>query len=234
MRFRAGDLVEVKSAEEILATLDERGMMDGLPFMPEMLRYCGRQFRVDKVAHKTCDTIHYSGNRRMTNAVHLEGIRCDGSEHGGCQAACLMFWKEDWLRKPGQHESTRSAQTKCTVQSLRQATQRAGDSPEDIRYVCQITQLPTATSRWAWWNPTQYVADVSSGNHPARHVFRTLVRATLRRLIVHFPNHPVFRTTYNSLAKRWSLPPYFWREDLSGPLDRTQPTVDAGRTPESW
>jgi len=37
--YRAGDWAEVKSADEILASLDERGCLDGLPFMPEMLQY---------------------------------------------------------------------------------------------------------------------------------------------------------------------------------------------------
>src|SRR5436190_601573 len=55
--LRAGEWVEVRSAEEILATLDERGCLDALPFMPEMLEYCERRFRVIKAAHKTCDTI---------------------------------------------------------------------------------------------------------------------------------------------------------------------------------
>ncbi len=44
--LRAGDWVEVKSADEILATLDAQGCYEALPFMPEMLQYCGRRFRV--------------------------------------------------------------------------------------------------------------------------------------------------------------------------------------------
>ena len=47
-RFRTGDLVEVRSKNEILATLDENGCLDGMPFMPEMVPYCGRQFEVDQ------------------------------------------------------------------------------------------------------------------------------------------------------------------------------------------
>ena len=82
---------------EIFATLDERGMLDGLPFMPEMLKYCGRTLPVTQRADKTC-----AGDgvvRRMHNTVHLEKVRCDGSAHDGCQAACLMFWKEAWLER---------------------------------------------------------------------------------------------------------------------------------------
>ena len=42
--LRTGDWVEVKSALEILESLDGDGTLDGLPFMPEMMDYCGRQF----------------------------------------------------------------------------------------------------------------------------------------------------------------------------------------------
>ena len=56
--FFAGELVEVRSREEILGTLDADGRLENLPFMPEMLPYCGRQFRVFKRAHKTCDFVN--------------------------------------------------------------------------------------------------------------------------------------------------------------------------------
>ena len=44
--LRAGDLVEVRSLKEILATLDSAGTLEGMPFMQEMVRYCGKRFRV--------------------------------------------------------------------------------------------------------------------------------------------------------------------------------------------
>lgn len=97
-RLRAGDWVEVKTIEEILATLDEKGRLENLPFMPEMVAYCGRRFRVESRAHKTCDTVNKTGGRHLRGTVHLEGVRCDGAGHGGCQAQCLIFWKEDWLK----------------------------------------------------------------------------------------------------------------------------------------
>src|SRR6267154_4251379 len=98
MNFHAGSWVVVKSPEEILSTIDKRGELAALPFMAEMLQYCGKRLQVSAVAHKACDTINKTGGRRVANAVHLKGIRCDGSAHGNCQAACLIFWKTDWLR----------------------------------------------------------------------------------------------------------------------------------------
>ena len=71
-RFRAGALVEIRGKEEILATLDEHGCVDGLPFMPEMLKFCGQRLPVRAVAHKTCETVHRTWRgRRLTATVHL-------------------------------------------------------------------------------------------------------------------------------------------------------------------
>ena len=49
-RIRPGDIVEVKAAEEILQTLDADGALDHLPFMPEMIVYCGKRFQVSRRA----------------------------------------------------------------------------------------------------------------------------------------------------------------------------------------
>ena len=77
MKLRAGDWVTVRTKAEILATLDKCGQLDEMPFMPQMFQYCGQEFRVYKRAHKTCDTVHQTGGRRLSRAVHLE-LRCDG------------------------------------------------------------------------------------------------------------------------------------------------------------
>src|SRR4051794_24485496 len=98
-RFRTGDVVEVRSREEIFATLDADGCLDSMPFMPEMLAFCGQRFRVTAVAHKTCETAKktYLG-RRLDRTVQLADLRCDGAAHGGCQADCKLFWKDAWLK----------------------------------------------------------------------------------------------------------------------------------------
>src|SRR3954465_8683256 len=103
LHLRAGDVVEVRSKTEILATLDESGRRESLPFIPQMLQDCGQRFRVCKRADKACDAVRKTGSRRMMHAVHLEGARCDGSAHGGCQAAGFLFWKEGWLETAAAH-----------------------------------------------------------------------------------------------------------------------------------
>ena len=44
--LRPGEWVEVLSQAEILATLNDDGTLDGLPFMPEMLTHCGSRYKV--------------------------------------------------------------------------------------------------------------------------------------------------------------------------------------------
>jgi hypothetical protein len=95
-RPQIGETVEVRSAEEILATLDSEGKLENVPFMPEMLAFCGGRFQVFKHADHTCTD---GEPRCLKNTVHLDELRCDGSAHRNCQAKCLMFWKEAWLKR---------------------------------------------------------------------------------------------------------------------------------------
>ena len=97
-RLGQGDLVEVCSEAEILLTLDEKGRLENIPFMPEMLKFCGQRFRISRPALKTC--VDDQEIRQPDRTVFLEEARCDGGNHGGCGRACLIFWKEAWLR-PG-------------------------------------------------------------------------------------------------------------------------------------
>jgi hypothetical protein len=168
----AGDWVEVLSKEEILKTLDERGQLEGMPFMPQMFEYCGKRLQVFKRSHKTCDTVNDYKGRRMKGAVHLEGIRCDGRAYGGCQALCLIFWKESWLRKvdgvrgpiPIEPASVGKAGS-CTEAGVFAGTQsRASEGSDGPTYVCQATQVPAATVPLPWWEMSQYLEDYTSGN----------------------------------------------------------------------
>jgi hypothetical protein len=174
LNLRAGELVEVRSLEEILATLDERGRLEAMPFMPEMREHCGKRFRVYKSAHKTCDTIEYQGARKLERTVHLEGTRCSGAFHDGCQASCLFFWKEAWLKRVNPQAGTRpqppqsaAAPSRCDEQALMRATREpaAPGQPEaEIVYRCQATELNRASEVLEPTELRQYVKDVRSGN----------------------------------------------------------------------
>lgn len=179
LNLLAGELIEVRSREEILSTLDQSGKLNAMPFMPEMLQYCGKRFRVFKRADKTCDNIKEWSLRRAKNAVHLTGVRCDGSLHGNCDAGCLIFWNEAWLKKVDPDFVSASQVTQpasasspdprsglaCTEQRLRESVLRPDPSaPGNTLYMCQATELREFTSHLYWWDIRQYFRDIRSGN----------------------------------------------------------------------
>jgi hypothetical protein len=174
LNLRAGEWVEVLGKEAILATLDPSGCLELLPFMPEMFDYCGKAFQVAARAHKTCDTVNRTGGRRIAATVHLEGLRCDGTAHGGCQASCLIFWKEAWLRRiaakdaavrsVARHDATSAADTADDSRVWAAVRVQDGAAASDITYVCQATTLPLFTTPLPWWDVRQYIEDYTSGN----------------------------------------------------------------------
>jgi hypothetical protein len=99
LNLKQGDLVEVRSAKEILATLDSRFKLRGLTFTPEMMKFCGKRLRVYKKLDKIILEATGELRRIKSPTVLLEGVFCDGSAHGGCSRSCFCFWREEWLKK---------------------------------------------------------------------------------------------------------------------------------------
>jgi len=97
--LKPGEWVAVKSAKEILSTLDADLKHKGLSFDPEMLKFCGRRFRVYKRVNKII--VESTGKVRAMRSptVLLEGVLCNGLTHGGCDRSCFCFWREAWLRR---------------------------------------------------------------------------------------------------------------------------------------
>src|SRR5436190_2346738 len=126
----------------------------------------------------------------MPNAVHLEGMRCDGQAYGGCQALCLIFWKETWLKRvqapyaqPAPASGPQPAT--CTEQQVLNGTVASGFKPgdPDPTYVCQATHLPAATAPLSPWNIRQYIEDYTSGNVGFWEIVRGFVYATYNNTI---------------------------------------------------
>ncbi|MEV0381963.1 hypothetical protein [Nonomuraea sp. NPDC050643] len=181
MDLRVGDVVEVREEAEIYATLDERGELDGLPFMPEMVRFCGQRLTVHKVAHKVCDTISHGRMRRMDHAVHLTGARCDGAAHGGCQTACSLYWKTAWLRKITE-APVAPAPERRLLPLLQVSTHRPPGALGAARFACQATELHRATPTCLPLKDVrQYVTDVRTGNAGVLKTLRGLFFAVFNR-----------------------------------------------------
>jgi hypothetical protein len=158
--WRPGELVEVRSLDEILATLDERGSLDGMPFMAEMAAYCGHRFPVHRRVDKVWEYAHATGVRRVRGAVLLKTLRCDGGSHGGCQAACELIWKEAWLKRPGANDApARRAEPRLDLEALAHVSVEG-----ERRYVCQMTEIIRASTQVSRRDPRHYWRDLWTGN----------------------------------------------------------------------
>src|SRR5262249_39603091 len=126
--------------------------------------------------------------RRLQRTVHLE-TRCDGEAHGGCQADCLLYWKEAWLKRVNRNSSDPVAEVKrasgadinavggtvCTECEIWAATQVSDQNGADPTYICQATQVPYSTTYLAWWDLRQYFEDYWSGNVGIKRIISGLV-----------------------------------------------------------
>lgn len=97
--FVPGDLVRVKSREEIQSLLDRWNQLKGCSFMAEMQQYCGTTQRVLKRVNQFLDERDYRV-KRCKGIYLLEGVICPGTiDFGSCDRSCYFFWREEWLEK---------------------------------------------------------------------------------------------------------------------------------------
>jgi hypothetical protein len=212
MKLRVGDWVEVRSKEEILGTLDKKGRLGGLPFMPQMFQYCGQKFQVYKRAHKTCEWVYTVKTRMVADGIHLN-LRCDGAAYGGCQTACLIFWNEAWLKSVGEGAVATLAVNQsgagCTEADVRAGTRAGEQQPgSEPVYVCQATQVPEFSTPVSPWNIRQYVEDVTSGNVTFGRLLRNFIYAGYYKLARRRRLGLPFRLVYDGFQSLVGGVPY--------------------------
>ena len=99
--MKAGDLVRVKSLEEIMKTLNSHRRYERLQFLHPMAEHCGKTYRVLKRVRRLVNDMDHTV-RKAKNVVILDGVFCHGKGIYGredCDRTCFFFWKEAWLTK---------------------------------------------------------------------------------------------------------------------------------------
>ena len=100
-KIQEGDWVEIRSIEEIMRILDDKGRTQGLDFIGTMKKYCGMRKKVMKKVDYIFDERKWE-MRKCKNVVILEGVICDGKgmfSNERCDRCCYFFWKTAWLKK---------------------------------------------------------------------------------------------------------------------------------------
>ena len=97
--FKTGDLVKVRSREEISSTLDPFKELKGCAFLADMYQYCGTEQRVFKSMQRFMDERDYK-MKKAHGIVLLENVFCSGTTtFGACDRCCFLFWREEWLER---------------------------------------------------------------------------------------------------------------------------------------
>ena len=169
----------------------------------------------------------------MTGAVHLDDLRCSGEAHGGCQAGCLVFWKESWLKRvdgpvgaeaaalPGAKSATTEG---CSEEDLHAGTRNSIDqsSSDEPRYVCQSTQVANATHPLNWWDVRQYIEDYQSGNARPSQMLASLFSSLYYEVATAgIGLGAVMRWLYDQVQRARGGTPYPWRRGTVPPGVRT-------------
>ena len=94
-----GERARIKSAAEIVETLDRSSMNRGLRISTAMTLNCGRDYTVgDKVDRMIMETT--GEMREVKNTVSLQGLEClCYYQFGSCPRGDLQFWREIWLER---------------------------------------------------------------------------------------------------------------------------------------
>jgi hypothetical protein len=99
--FATGDIVRVRSREDIDSTLDPFKELKGCAFLADMYQYCGTQQRVLKSMQRFMDERDYKV-KKVRGVILLKNVMCSGTPvFGACDRCCFLFWREEWLQKVG-------------------------------------------------------------------------------------------------------------------------------------
>lgn len=182
-KIRPGELVTIRSFPEIFSTLDQSGTFEGLPFLPEMVKYCGRTFKIRSRVNKLIQEGVGTSMRRIKNVVLLDGTTCDGQAHEDCQRACFPLWKTAWLQAgPSAAESGQegAAHTSSPTSRTVEASLLHGKG-------CQVTELMKASKPLPLLHPLRHYWDITSRTYSPKeylaYILGGIYRKTLKRLI---------------------------------------------------
>lgn len=172
-QFKSGDWVTVCAPEEIRRTLKPDARTHGLPFMPEMARFCGHTFRVIRAGVSVCHMSRPGQMSRVEDAYLLQTtLRCSGQFHGGCQLACQFFWRAEWL-KPAHVEAVKNRvkfptqkpdlnlESEELQSELALATRFKRES-----FQCQATALAEVSTPVKVYQLNQYVSEIRRNQLP--------------------------------------------------------------------
>jgi hypothetical protein len=97
--LQVGEVVRIRSKDEIARTLNAKRLNRGLGFEEEQARDCGKTARVSLRVERCIDEKTGKMLTMKNPCIVLEGIVCRGVYHGNCPREYVPFWREAWLER---------------------------------------------------------------------------------------------------------------------------------------
>jgi hypothetical protein len=92
-----GQLVEIRSKDEIMPTLSQENRNRHMLFDSEMIPFCGTRARVNRHVQRIIDET--TGKMiKLSDCVVLDDVVCQGIYHRFCQREIPSYWRSAWLR----------------------------------------------------------------------------------------------------------------------------------------
>lgn len=99
-KYATGNLVRVRSVNNVSKTLDPLNSLDGCLFMKQMWDYCGKTFTIIKVVIHIFDEFQCKMYKTKIPLYLLDTVICNGlvdSFTHRCDRSCYFFWHEEWI-----------------------------------------------------------------------------------------------------------------------------------------
>jgi hypothetical protein len=100
--LQPGDIVRVKSYPEIVATLDRNNKNRGLWFDPELVKHCGRTYRVLRRVRRILDEKTGRMLEFSNPCIVLQDVFCTAETTKYrlfCPRNIWIYWREIWLER---------------------------------------------------------------------------------------------------------------------------------------
>jgi len=100
--LKPGELVQIKTPQEISETLDVNYRNRGLFFDTELIRWCGGTYRVKFRVEKIINEHNGRMLQLPNDCIVLEGVACAAECSQGrllCPREIHHYWREIWLRR---------------------------------------------------------------------------------------------------------------------------------------
>lgn len=93
--------MRIKLPQDIAKTLDKNSKNRGLWFDDDMLKFCGKRFKVRARVQKIVDVSSLGMIPMKTPCIMLEDVHYTGEFQGFGEQHDYLYWREAWLQRLG-------------------------------------------------------------------------------------------------------------------------------------